>query len=186
MPGPYFHKSNWTPFAYRGLTYDLTHLDEYEFFVVDTEQLTRNIAVTFSDHCFTRDPEPGDDPLLIYPNCSRTPGYFCFDRYHLSLSIRKHIAYAANGKVWNAEGENYVVIQVVGLNGRSVEYGVFFSLDRAKGLPVELHMRVRTAFPADMKIATFGTVRFRNLVALRMEGKRPRKVTGPHRKRPEA
>lgn len=184
MPSPYFHKSPWQPFAYQGVTYDLTHLDEYEFSILDTDKVTRHIAVTFSDHCFTRDPEHGDDPLLIYPKCSRTPGHFCVVRYGLSLSIRKHIAVAVNGQVWNGVGENFVIISAADQNGRSVTYGVFFSLDRAKGLPVDLHMRVRTAFPADTKIATFGAVRFRNLVALRMKGKRPGKVTGQHRKVP--
>lgn len=183
------------------MTYDLTHLDEYEFSVVDTDKVTRCIAVTFTDHCFTRDPEPRDDPFLIYPNCSRAPGHFCvvplkglppsglisydfFFRYHLSLGIRKHIDLAINGQVWNGAGENFIIISAADQNGKSVTYGVFFSLDRTKGLPVDLHMRVRTAFPSDTKIATFGAVRFRNLVALRMKGKRPGKVTGQHRKAP--
>jgi hypothetical protein len=183
MPSPYFQKSPWSPFAYRGVTYDLSHLDEYEFSVIDTDKVSRRIVVSFTDHCFTRDAEPGDDPLLIYPNCSRPRGRFCLTRYGLSLGIRKHIAYAVGGKVWNAVGENYIIISVVDQSGKSVEYGVFFSLDPEKGLQV-LHMRVRTAFPSETKIATFGTVRFRNLVALRAKGKKPGKVTGPHRKAP--
>jgi hypothetical protein len=185
MPGPYFPNSSWAPFVYQGLTYNLTHLDEYEFAVLDTDHMTRNIAVSFSDHCFTRDPEPGDDPGLLYPNSSRPRGYFCFKRYNLSLSIRKHIAFASDGKVWTAEGDNFAVIPVVCVNGQLVEYGIFFSLDRAKGLPVDLHMRVRTAFPADDEIRTFGSVRFRHLVALRMKGKRPPRITGSHRKAPK-
>jgi len=93
-------------------------------------------------------------------------------RYRLSLGIRKHIAHASDSKVWNASGENFIIIVAADQNGKPVNYGVFFSLDPVKGLPVDLHMRVRTAFPSEEKIATFGAVRFRNLMALRVKGKR--------------
>jgi hypothetical protein len=101
VSGSYFpHHPKWSPFTYKEKTYNLDHLHEYQFPVQDTDKLVRNIGVTFSDHCFTRSPEKLDDPALVYSGSSRTNGYFCFERYQLSLSIRSHITNAAAGKVW--------------------------------------------------------------------------------------
>ncbi len=185
MAGPYFHKSSWPPFAYQGATYDLTHLDEYEFSVVDTEGLQRHIAVTFADHCFTREPVSGDDPALVYPTSDRRPGHFSFERYELTFGLVGHIAHAAAGQVWNVGGENFAAVPVVDRSSNRVLYGIVFGLDRVTGLPVHLHMRVKTAYPVDEKtLVTFGSVRFRHLVALRMKGKRPGRITDRHRKVP--
>jgi len=64
-------------------------------------------------------------------------------------------------------------------------YGIVFSLDPVKGLPVDLHMRVKTAYPCDERdIVTFGSVRFRHLVSLRMQRKRPGRIVDRGRKRP--
>lgn len=185
MPGPYFHKAGWPPFVHRGTTYDLAHLSEYEFTVEDTDKQTRTVAVTFTDHCFTREEEPGDDPALFYPGSSRQPGVFCFIRYALALKIRDHIARAAGGSVWNLEGESFAAVPLVDSSGQSVLYGVIFSLDAVTGLPVQLHMRVRTAYPVDEKeLVTYGAVRFKHLVALRMKGKRPSRLMDRNRRRP--
>ena len=183
MAGPYFHKSSWPSFIYQGATYDLTHLDEYEFNVVDTDSLMRRIAVTFGDHCFTRDPMSGDDSALAYPASDRRPGYFCFERYKLSFGLVGHITSA--GQVWIVGGEHLAVVPVVDYSGKRVLYGIVFSLDRVTGLPLHLHMRVKTAYPVDRKtLVTFGFVRFRHLVALRMKGKKPRRITDARRKTP--
>jgi len=182
---PYFQHASWAPFVYQGVTYDLTHLDEYEFTVKDTGDVDRRIAVTFADHCFTRKPEPGDDPALVYPGSDRRPGHFSFDRYPHTFGLVEHIAHAARGQVWSVQGDNFAVVPVVDHAGKRVLYGIVFSLDRVKGLPVDLHMRVKTAYPATEKdIVTFGSVRFRHLVALRIAGKRPGRITDRRRKVP--
>ena len=185
MSGPYFQKNSWPAFTYQGQTYDLTHLDEYEVEVSDSEGLVRRIAVSFSDHCFTREPKAGDDPALHYRDSTRTHGHFCVDRYALSLGIRGHLDQAMQGKVWNIESENYAAIPTIDHQGNKIVYGIVFSLDRVKKLPVDLEMRVRTAFPCDeSEITTYGNVRFSHLVALRMKGKRPNRNLQRHRPRP--
>ena len=186
MRGPYFRKTSWPPFKYRGATYDLTHLDEYVFSVVATDNLERHIAVTFDDHCFTRVPLPGDDPGLAYPASDRRPGHFCFKRYKLTFGLVGHIAHAAASQVWNVDGGNFAAVPVVDQSGKQILYGIVFGLDRVTGLPVHLHMRVKSAYPVDQKeLVTFGLIRFRHLVALRMKGKRPRRDTRHHRRRPK-
>jgi hypothetical protein len=185
MSGPYFQKRSWTAFVYQGQTYEFTHLDEYEIEVVDSEEKTRRIAITFSDHCFTRQPEGGDDPMLCYPQSSRSPGYFCTDRYRLSLGLVQHIERATQRIVWNIRDGNFAIIPIVNHQGVKVPYGIVFSLDRVKGLPVDLHMRVETAYPCDEKdVVTYGSVRFAHLVTLRMQGRNPKRILDRHRKRP--
>jgi hypothetical protein len=183
--GSYFpHHSKWPAFTYKGKTYNLDHLHEYQFSVEDTDKVVRIIGVTFSDHCFTRSAEKHDDPALAYSNSSRAIGHFCFERYQLSLGIRTHIKNAATSKVWVVEGEHFAVLPIDDYLGNKVLYGIMFSLDRVTGLPVHLHMRVRTAYAIDNDIVTFGCVRFCHLVALRMKGRRPPRNVSSRRKAP--
>ncbi len=185
MSGAFFRNQSWPAFVHQGQTYEFIHLDEYEVEVIDSEKKTRRIAVSFSDHCFTREPEANDDPALHYPHGTRPAGHFCLERYHLSLNLRQHIAQAMLGKVWNIVGENFAAIPTVNHQGVLVLYGIVFSLDRVKKRPVDLDMRVRTAYPCDEKdMVTFGTVRFAHLVTLRMQRKRPNRNLDGHRPRP--
>ena len=110
MSGPYFQKQSWSSFTYQGDTYDLTHLDEYEVEVTDSQGTQQKIAVSFSDHCFTREPEAGDDTALKFPRSTRRVGHFCVVRYQLSLGLRQHLTHAMQGKVWTIEGENFAAI----------------------------------------------------------------------------
>jgi hypothetical protein len=188
MAAPYFQKSPWTPFVHEGITYDLSHLDEYQFAVTDTDDIERHIAVTFSGHCFTRKLEPSDVAELQYDASDRTPaGVFCFERYGHSLGLRQHIASAVTSKVWNAASDRdvYAIVPVVDHSGRLVLYAIVFNLIPVQSLPVSLHMRIETAYPCDRKpIDTFGEVRFRHLVALRMRRQSPGRLTNRDRKRP--
>jgi hypothetical protein len=188
MTTPYFQKP-WIPFVYQDVTYPLSHLDEYSFAVADTDGVERRIAVSFSDHCFTRKPLPADDASLFYPDSDRNPGVFCFVRYGHSLHLTNHIAQASKGKVWNAGGyhEGFAIVPVVNQAGEKILYAIIFSLDRAgKDMAVDLHMRIRSAYPCDHKpLATFGEVKFRTLVSLRMKNKRPARSTESQRRKPQ-
>lgn len=185
MSGPYFPRASWPDFIYQGETFGLTHLAEGQIEVEDSKKLVRRIAISYSDHCFTREPKDGDDAALRYPHSTRNPGYFCVERYQLSLSLPAHLAQAMKRKVWNLQGENYAVVPIVDHQGTAMLYGIVFSLDRVKKLPVDLDMRVRTGFPCDITdIATYGEVRFGHLVTLRMQGKTPNRNFDRHRPRP--
>jgi len=185
MSGPYFQKQSWSSFACQGATYDLTHLDEYEVEAIDSQGTARKIAVSFSDHCFTREPEAGADPTLRFPGSTRSVGHFCLVRYQLSLDLRQHLVRAMQGTVWTIEGENYAAVPTVDRQGNRILYGIVFSLDRVRKLPVDLDMRIRTAYPCDeAEIITYGNVRFAHLVTLRMQGKRPNRNVERHRPRP--
>lgn len=185
MSGPYFHKTSWASFTYQGQVFSLTHLDEYQMEVVDSQKVTRRIAVTFSDHCFTREPRDVDDPALVFPASTRHVGHFCVERYQLSLGLTGHITHATTGKVWHLGHDGYAIVPTVDHQGNRTLYGIVFSLDRVTGLPVELHMRIKSAHPRDEReIVTYGLIKFAHLVTLRMQGKSPARIMDRHRKRP--
>lgn len=185
MPAPYFQKTSWPAFAYQGRHYDLSHLDEHQFEVTDSAGVTRRIAVTYSDHCFTRSPKPNDDPTIAYQYSDRRPGHFCFVRYQLSLGLRDHLVALASGKVWTVEGDNFAAFPVVTLREQAALYGIMFSLDRVSGLPVHLHMRIKSAYLVDQKVpVTYGSIRFVRLVALRMQNRRPGRILDRNRRVP--
>ena len=60
--GPYFQKQPWPPFVYQETVHDLAHLDEYQIQASDSRKVERRIAVTFSDHCFTRESNGRETP----------------------------------------------------------------------------------------------------------------------------
>lgn len=186
MPGPYFQRLCWTPYVHRGVACPLDHLDEYEFEIDDAGNVRRRIAVTFSDHVFTRDAIPTDDPREAYPGSTRDPpGHFCETRYAHSLNIRALIDWGTRGHAWNLDGEHYAQVPTVDHNGRPTFYAIVFSLDPVGGLPVHLHMRVRSAYPCDQSVpTTFGSIKFKKLVELRAERRRPKKITDRGRKKP--
>ena len=187
----YFTKCTWPIFIYQEKIYDLSHLDEWHFDILDFSGEKRRLAVTYSDHCFTRKHEQNDHNDLFYPGGSRNPSIFSFERYHHSLQIAEHILRAANGKVWNASAyhgyqENFAAIPTINQEGIPIFYAIIFSLERVgKDLPIDLHMRVRSAYPCkNQAIPTFGEIRFNKLIALCMLGKSPTRITDPHRKKP--
>jgi len=183
----YFQTRPWPNFILGDRLYDLSHLNEYVFAVSDSRGFRRQIIVTFEDHCFTRKLESVDDPSLLFPDCSRKPGAFCTERYGHSLRIQEHIASAVLSDVWISDGEGFAMIPTVDSQGARVLYCILFDLQRLKGLPFDLRMLIRTAYPLTSKghIATHGKIKFRHLGSLRIEGKFPPRNRDTRRKRPQ-
>lgn len=183
---PQYLSPSWPPFIVGEDSYDLSHLNEEVLEVLDSSKVRRGVLVTYSDHCFTRDPLDEEDLAPSFPNCSRSDGRFCAERYALSFDLPKIIRETAEGGVvWNTDGDHYAVVRL-NIGGESREYAVLFSLDRLKGFKnIHLHLRVRSAHPRnDDPIATFGSVRFAHLVRLRVANQRPPKLFDKKRKRP--
>jgi len=184
---PYFQKKPWPAFLLHGQRYDLSHLDEYLLEIADSKGVERQIVVTFEDHCFTRKWQNNDEKEGLYPECSRKPGMFCVERYSHSLLIRDHIAQAAQGDVWISDGEGFAIMPTVDSQGNRALYCILFDLIKVQALPFDLRLLVRTAYPLDPggHLATHGNIRFRHLVALRVEGKMPPRNRDQRRKRPQ-
>lgn len=181
----YIQKTSWPDFFYQGRRYSLTHLDECRFSITDHKGIVREVVVTFSDHCFTRKYAAGDAAALVYHGSSRRQGYFSFDRYAHSLQLRTYIEQALNGRIWNAGGGNYSIIPTVTRGGEKLLYNIVFRLEPVTGLPVDLHMPIRTAYLCEQgPPRTFGEVRFRHLVTLRMQKKHPKEIWNGRRRIP--
>ena len=185
MKHPYIQKRSWPDFLYQGRCYSLSHCDEYRFSLKDRMGQLREVAVTFSDHCFTRKYAAGDDPALIYHGSSRRRGCFSLDRYVHSLRLRAYIEQTLNGKIWNAGRGNYSIIRTVTRDDEKLLYNIIFRLEPVTGLPVDLHMPIRTAYLCEERPPrTFGGVRFPHLVTLRVQKKHPREIWDGKRRIP--
>ena len=97
-----------------------------------------------------------------------------------------YIEQALNGKLWNAGGGDYSIIPTVTGGGAKLLYNIVFRLEPVTGLPVDLHMAIRTAYLCEQgPPRTFGEVRFRHLVSLRMQKTHPKEMWSGNRKTPK-
>lgn len=178
----------WEPFEVGEARYTFDHLVDFAFACQDADGTERGVLVVFTDHVFTRKPEPGDRPDDAFPGCSRTPrGYVCPTRYRMSFQLPKLIEQVAAQKVWLLTGsDRYAQLPVVDEQGKRMLYAVIFTLDRLKGREQHLLMKVRSAHLYDRKPPdTFGEVKFGRLVKLRLENKHPPRINDRGRKRPK-
>lgn len=190
MAKPYLIQSPWPDFILDGAAQSLEHLREYHLSAEDSNGNAREILVTFSDHCFTsKEPiDPLHPESSLYRESARKPGYFCPKRYQQSLNLVQHIEETKTGSVWNASGQNFAAIPTVTENGSPALYAILFSLSRLKGIsPYHLRLDVVSAYVCDdiAAFATFGSVGFKRLVTLTMEGRHPPKNHSRHRRRPK-
>jgi hypothetical protein len=172
----------WGVFKHGDESFDLSHLDDCVVRVGDV-----GILVRFSDHCFTEDALEGD-ARPVFQASTRDDGRFCSKRYAASLKIWDCLNHAMNGRVWFGENDRYLVVSIdLGEDQDPRYYVIPFTLERFKGVQgVQLLMRVRSAFlrTPNRHIATFGEVRFVNLVTLTLSGKSPKRIYGQNRKTP--
>jgi hypothetical protein len=187
MPAPYLTNEIWSDFIHGANTHSFTHLQEIYINVADSSGIDRAIIATFSDHVFTRDPEVGDEHAAAFPGCSRNPGFFCPERYAFSLQLPTVVPLVCGSKVWCLTGaDRYAQIPVVTQAGAEHLYAIIFTLDKIKGLPFDLHMQIRSAYPCTRKVPdTFGEVKFKHLARLRVENKHPKKNHERGRKVPK-
>jgi len=187
MPAPYLTKAIWPDFTIAEVTHSFSHLQEVCFDVTDSSTTNRQVIATFSDHVFTRDAEDGDDQATVFPLCSRNPGIFCSERYAFSLQLPTVVPLICGSKVWCLTGaDRYAQLPVVTQDGVEHLYAIIFTLDRIRGLPFDLHMQIRSAYPCTRKVPdTFGEVKFKHLARLRVENKHPRKNHERGRKVPK-
>lgn len=172
----------WGAFLTGDQTFDLSHLDD-RIAIVTVGGVDVPILVTFSDHCFTEEPKPNDE-RPVFPGCSRPDGRFCTKRYAASLEMWGHIERAMRGRVWMGERDRYLVLTV---DLGNAHYIIALSLEKLKGrADAKLLMRVRTGFHRtdDKHVATYGEVRFVNLVGLILKGKLPPRIYDQKRRTP--
>ncbi len=121
----------WNPFTHGATTYDLAHLHNLEFDLVqparkDKPERIYPITVEFSLHCFAKTTKAGDDPSLAYSD-SRETRTFCFERYALSHQLPA-IMRSLDARICrHTRHGNFVTIDLTLQSGEHVEYEVYFA-----------------------------------------------------------
>ena len=144
-------KVKWRPFTHQDVTYDLSHLDPFEWRYTakasgKRPERTYKFHVTFSMHCFTRNPKDGEqittDSWYEGPKEKRV---FCFDRYELSHQLPEIIKSTGNRVCWHTHHGNFFTVELTTKEGEEVEYEVYFDVTRAtrRGW---LHLIVQSAY----------------------------------------
>lgn len=131
----------WRDFNIYGTVYGLGHLAQSTVTFNLPPTITQkakvlNVRVTYADHCFTRDAEPGEvfSPQLIFNR--HTSRLFCPDRWERSKLLPTIVSRLADRsrKCYITEQENYVTMAVTTPLGPK-NYAVFFSLSGAESSP---------------------------------------------------
>jgi len=127
----------WRPFEYDNEVYALDHLDSFEW-KYTTEAGPKRPAreykfhVTFSMHCFTRDPQQteviNNDLWYEGPKENRL---FCFDRYPLTHQLSDIVKGLATRPCWVTKHGNFFTIELIADNGEKIEYEVYFDVTKA-------------------------------------------------------
>jgi hypothetical protein len=178
---------SWGTKRIAGVDYDLTHLDSFVLEVVPLAQTvpTYKVRVSFGCHTFTRDLTDGDTPDLHF-NHDGENRCFCTERYKHSLDLPEMIRYAANGRVYFSERENFLVVETA--TGSNAPYVAFFNVEKAKKIDgYDAAMFVTSAHPRPGLPERLPAITFRTLIDYRVQGKRlkrpePRKVVAVKRK----
>lgn len=157
-----------------GKSFPLNHLHPFRF-SVELKRGPAIIAVAFAMHCFTRHVLPEDAPADFYAD-HREKRTFCRDRYQHSRILPGLVRALADNHCRYAKNDNYVVIEVEGCDGVSVEYGVFFNVKRWRGGDPCILLTVQSAYVFDpgRPLPGRGKIHFRRLVELTLDGIRPK------------
>ena len=141
----------WNNFFHKEEVYELAHLHPFEWhFTAEAADKrpdrTYKFHVTFSMHCFTRDPLPNEeiDSNLWYQG-PKENRLFCFYRHTLSYQLPDMIKSLGDRVCWHTHHGNYFTIELVTQEGEVIEYEVYFDVTRAsrKGW---LNLIVQTAY----------------------------------------
>jgi hypothetical protein len=128
----------WRPYVYGDNTFLLEHLHPFEwrYECPASEKRparTYPFHVTFSMHCFTRDPLPDEseiDPDMWYQG-PKERRLFCFDRYEESKGLPALIQTLGERACWHTHHGNFFTIETLDPNSTPRDYEVYFDVTRA-------------------------------------------------------
>lgn len=126
----------WSPFEFNDQVYDLSHLHDLEFDIVQPAKEGKparqySILVEFSLHCFSTKIKPGDSRDLRISD-SRESRTFSFERYGLSKNLPEIMPRIVDLTCRNTGKDNFLIIETVDEAGNDVEYEIFFSASKVK------------------------------------------------------
>jgi len=148
----------WSSFNYRGTVYDLSHLDDFEWFYIHTIEgqpdLIYKCQVIFSSHCFTRDRLSNEphSPDLIYPDCP-DGRIFELTRYGPSKELPGIVRSLGERQCWHTSKGNYFTIDLLESSGETNDYEVYFKVSRASRRGW-LNIQIQSAYVRDEQYQT--------------------------------
>ena len=141
--------------VYQGETWDLSHLDPYAFRAALTAELMVDVVVFFSCHCFTHGADKDeraeipDAEIYLEGHVRRVLNP---ERWRLSKELlpglEGHLR-SQRIRVLGGALDNYAVFTVTDTEGKTVNYGVFFTVTKDKGRRKRLLLRVQSAYVLD-------------------------------------
>ncbi|SOE35291.1 hypothetical protein SAMN05216519_1271 [Delftia acidovorans] len=168
--------------VYQGETWDLSHLEPYAFRAMLKDDLTVDVVVFFSCHCFThaekRDNRPSVPAEEIFME-GHVRRVLNPERWRLSRELlpgldgllrNQHI------RVLGGPLSNYAIFTATDTEGRTVNYGVFFVVTKDKERRKRLLLRVQSAYVVEELTPKLRKARKVNLNVLLLrtyEGKLP-------------
>ncbi len=142
----------WQPFAHKGCSYDLSHLDPFYWNYTAKAGEKRpermyKFQVSFSMHCFTRDPFPDEqiNEVLWYKEL-KEKRLFCFNRYGYSRQLPAIIKSMGERTCWHTHHDNFFTIELMSEQGRTIEYEVYFDVTKATRQGGWLNLVVQSAY----------------------------------------
>lgn len=141
--------------VYRGETWDLSHLDPYAFRRELKPDLTVDVVVFFSCHCFTHAEKKDNRPsvpaeeIFMEGHVRRVLNP---ERWRLSRELlpglEGHLR-SQSIRVLGAPHHNYAIFTVINAKGQTVNYSVFFEVIKDKNRRKRLLLRVQSAYVPD-------------------------------------
>jgi hypothetical protein len=137
---------------YRGVHWDLSHLNPFAFFVEIEKNRRIVVLVLFSCHCFTHKPDHDDRERIPQDELYNTPKetrVLNEERYNFSKGLllqivsqfeKRHITVAQAGR-------NFITVEQLDQEGKTIYYGVFFEVEKGKHRKSQIILRVQTAYP---------------------------------------
>lgn len=139
--------------VYQGETWDLSHLDPYAFRATLKQDLSVDVVVLFSCHCFTSAADQDgrteipDAELYLDGHVRRVLNP---ERWRLSRELLPGLEGHLRGqpvRALNSATDNYAIFKVTDTKGTTVDYGVFFTVTKDKKRKKRLLLRVQSAYP---------------------------------------
>jgi len=142
------------PIVYRGVEWDLSHLDSFAFKIDPDLGTVLTVVVLFSCHCFSHsfrwDARPrAEIPWHEIYDDGREQRVLDLDRYELSRrllrNIVKHLP-ARRITVANRKQPNFVTIEKFNSDGTVSQYAVFFEVEKDQNRKRRLLLRIQSAY----------------------------------------
>jgi hypothetical protein len=149
----------WKPLVVGSVTYDLSHLEPFQFHVMPwgmTEVVTVNTR--FHDHCFTEafDPLKHQKPVSSSQYSPHEKRAFDPERYELSKNLPEFVRQICGKKITSTRNGNLARVELA--NGD--KYAIFFTLRRANNRRADLFVVSAFRWQRSDAVASTGSMKF--------------------------